>query len=88
MQNTQNKERIFRTAKEKGLVTYQNYTYFSMETMKVRRSWADVLQTLRDHDTSSDPQRFESPLMEKTRYSMTKPYLNNMCPQTQSYRKY
>ena len=33
-------------------------------------------------------QNFQSPLMEKTRYSMTKPDLNNMYPQTQPYRKY
>jgi hypothetical protein len=29
--------------------TYQNYTNFLPETMKARRSWVDVIQTLREH---------------------------------------
>ncbi len=53
-QNIQNKERILRAAKEKGQVTYKGKPIrltpdFSMETMKARRSWIDVLQKLRDH---------------------------------------
>ena len=53
-QNIQIKERILRAAKEKGQVTYKGKPIrltpdFSMETMKARRSWIDVLQTLRDH---------------------------------------
>ena len=39
---------------EKGQVTYKGRTTritpdFSPETMKVRRSWTDVIQTLREH---------------------------------------
>ena len=53
-QNIQIKERILRAAKEKGQVTYKSKPIrltpdFSMETMKARRSWIEVLQKLRDH---------------------------------------
>ena len=53
-QNIQNKEQILRAAREKGQVTYKGKPIritpdFSMETIKARRSWIDVLQTLRDH---------------------------------------
>ena len=48
------KERILRVAKEKGQVTYKGRPIritpdFSVETMKARRSWSSVMQTLRDH---------------------------------------
>ncbi|KAL6088665.1 hypothetical protein STEG23_010199 [Scotinomys teguina] len=50
----QNKVRILRAAKEKGQLTYKGRLIkitpdFSMETLQARRSWADVIQTLRDH---------------------------------------
>ena len=53
-QNIQIKERILRATKEKGQVTYKGKPIrltpdFSMETMKTRRSWIDVLQKRRDH---------------------------------------
>ena len=53
-QNIQIKERILRAAKEKGQVTYKGKPIrltpdFSMETIKARRSWIEVLQKLRDH---------------------------------------
>ena len=53
-QNIQIKERILRAAKEKGQVTYKGKPIrltpdFSMETMKARRSWIEVLQKLRNH---------------------------------------
>jgi hypothetical protein len=39
---------------ENGQVTYEgrpirNIPHFSPETMKARRSWADIIQTLREH---------------------------------------
>ena len=54
MQNIQNKERTLRVAKGKGQVKYKSRSIlitpdFSMETMKARRFWVDVLQTLKDH---------------------------------------
>jgi hypothetical protein len=52
--NAQNKERILKALREKGQVTYKCLPIritpdFSPETMKARRSWADVIQTLREH---------------------------------------
>jgi hypothetical protein len=51
--NAQNKERILKAVREKWQVTYEGRAIrtksnFSPETMKPRRSWGDVIQTLRD----------------------------------------
>jgi hypothetical protein len=51
--NALNKERILKAVREKGQVTYKGRPIritpdFSPETMKARRSWADVIQTLRE----------------------------------------
>jgi hypothetical protein len=48
--NAQNKERILKAVREKGQVTYKGRPIritpdFSSETMKVRRSWENVIQT-------------------------------------------
>jgi len=52
--NAQNTERILKAVRGKGQVTYKDRPIritpdFSPETMKTRRSWADVIQTLREH---------------------------------------
>jgi hypothetical protein len=52
--NAQNKERVLKVVREKGQVTYKGKPIritpnISPESMKARRSWADVIQTLRDH---------------------------------------
>jgi chromosome segregation ATPase len=52
--NAQNKEKILKAIREKGQVTYKGRRIriipdFSSETMKARRFWADVMQTLREH---------------------------------------
>jgi hypothetical protein len=52
--NAQNKERILKAVKGKSQVRYKGrliriISDFSPETMKSRRSWADVTQTLREH---------------------------------------
>jgi hypothetical protein len=52
--NALNKERILKALREKGQVTYKGGPIritpdFSTETMKARRSWADVIQSLREH---------------------------------------
>jgi hypothetical protein len=52
--NAQNKEKILKAVREKGQVTYKDSLIritpdLSPETMKARRSWADVIQTLREH---------------------------------------
>jgi hypothetical protein len=49
-----NKDRILKAVREKGHVTYKGKPIritpdFSSETMKARRSWTDVTQTLREH---------------------------------------
>jgi hypothetical protein len=52
--NAQNKERILKAVMDKCGVTYKGRPTritpdFSPETMKARRSWTDVIQTLREH---------------------------------------
>ena len=52
--NAQNQEIILKPVREKGQVTYKGRPIritpdFSPETMKARRSWTDVIQTLREH---------------------------------------
>ena len=52
--NPLNKDRILKPEREKGQVTYKGRPItitpeFSPETMKARRSWTDVMQTLREH---------------------------------------
>jgi len=52
--NAQNRERILKAVRGKGQVTYKGRPIritpdFSPESMKARRSWTDVIQTLRKH---------------------------------------
>jgi uncharacterized coiled-coil protein SlyX len=52
--NALNKERILKAVKEKGQVTYKGRPIritpdFSPETMKARKAWTDIIQTIRDH---------------------------------------
>jgi hypothetical protein len=52
--NALNKKRILQAVREKGQVTYKGRPIritpdFSPETMKARRSWKDVIKTLREH---------------------------------------
>ena len=51
--NTHKKERIWKAVKEKDQGTYKGRSFriipdFSTETLKTRRFWADVRQTLRE----------------------------------------
>jgi hypothetical protein len=51
--NALNKDRILKAVREKGQVTYRGRPIritanFSPETLKARRSWTDVIQTLRE----------------------------------------
>jgi hypothetical protein len=53
--NSLNKERILKAVREKGQVTYKGRLIritpdFSPESMKARRSWADLIHTLREHN--------------------------------------
>jgi hypothetical protein len=52
--NVLNKDRILKAVREKDQETYKGSPIkitpaFSPETMKARRSWTDVIQTLREH---------------------------------------
>jgi hypothetical protein len=52
--NAESKERILKAVWGKGQVTYKGRLIriapdFSQETIKARRSWAGVMQTLREH---------------------------------------
>jgi hypothetical protein len=56
--NALNKDRILKAVREKGQVTYKGRPIritpdFSPETMKARRSWSDVIQTLREQKCQS-----------------------------------
>ena len=92
--NAQNKERILKAVRGKGQVTYKGRPIritpdFSPETMKARRSWADVIQMLREHKCQPKllyPENSQLPQMKKPRYSVAKPNLNNIFPQIQSYK--
>ena len=58
--NALNKERILKAVREKGQVTYKGRPIritpdFSPETMKARRSWTTVIQTLRKHRCQPRP---------------------------------
>ena len=96
MQNIQNKERILMVAKEKGQVTHKGRSVkitpdFSIETIKARRSWTDVLQTLRDHRCKPRllyPAKLSITIDGENKIFHDKTDLNNMYPQTQLYRKY
>ena len=51
--NALNKERILKAVRERGQVTYKDRPIritpdFSPETMKARRSWTGVIETLRE----------------------------------------
>jgi hypothetical protein len=79
MPNAQNKERMLKAVREKHKVTYKGRPIritpdFSKKTLKDRRSWTDVIQTLREHKCQPRllyPAKLSQ--MEKSRYSMTKP---------------
>jgi hypothetical protein len=52
--NAVNKDRILKAERVKGQITYKGRPIrikpgFLPETMKARRSWTDVIQTLREH---------------------------------------
>jgi hypothetical protein len=55
--NALNKNRILKALREKGQVTYKGKPIritpdFSLETMKARRAWTVVIQTLRELNAS------------------------------------
>jgi hypothetical protein len=84
-----NKGRILKVVREKGQVTYKGRPIritpdFSPETMKARRSWVYVIQTLREHKCQSTllyPVKLSITIDGETKTSMTKTNLHNIFPQ-------
>jgi hypothetical protein len=73
--NALNKERILKALRGKGQVTYKGRPIsiipdFSPETMKARRSWEDLIQTLREHKcqpTLLYPEKFSITIDRETK---------------------
>ena len=64
---------------------------FSIETMKARRSWINVLQTLRDYGCKPRllyPAKLAFTINGESKIFQDKKNLDNVLPQTQPYRKY
>jgi hypothetical protein len=76
--NALNKDRILKAVREKGQVTYKGRPIrivpdFSPETMKARRSWTDVMQTLREHKSSpSKDNKGKTPTQGHRNYTLEK----------------
>ena len=67
--NALHKDRILKAVRKKGQVTYKGKPIritpdFSPETMKDRRAWTDVIQTLRQH-------KFQPRLLYPAKLSIT-----------------
>jgi hypothetical protein len=85
------KERILKAVRVKGQVPYKDRPIritrdFSPETMKARRSWADVLKTLREHKCQPRllyPAKLSITIDEETK---KKTNLYNISPQIQPYK--
>ena len=93
--NALNKDRILKEVREKDQVTYKGRPIgitpeFSPETMKVRRSWTDVMQTLREHKCHPrllDPAKLSITIDGETKVFMTKTNLYNISPQIQPFKE-
>jgi hypothetical protein len=78
--NALNKDRILKAVREKGQVTYKGRPIrltpdFSQETMKARRAWTDVIQTLREHKCQPRllyPAKLSSPSKDNNRKNKKK----------------
>jgi hypothetical protein len=92
--NAQNKERIIKSVREKDQVTYKGRPIritpdLSTETMKARRSWADVLQTLREHKCQPKllyPAKLSITIDGETKIFHDKTNLPNIFPQIQPFK--
>jgi hypothetical protein len=92
--NAQNKERILKAVKEKDQVVYKDrpiriIPHCSLETIKTKRFWADVIQTLREHKCQPKLLYLEkhSIAIDRERYCMTKTNLHNIFPQIQPFKR-
>ena len=92
--NLLDKERILKAVREKGQITHKSRCIriipdLSPETMKARKSWADVIQTLREHKCQPKLLYLEkhSIAIDRERYCMTKTNLHNIFPQIQPFKR-
>jgi hypothetical protein len=91
--NAINKDRLLKAVREKCQVTYKGKPIritpdFAPETMKARRSWTDVIQTLREHKCQPRllyPAKLK-PQMEKPKYSMKKTNSHIIFPLIQPFK--
>jgi hypothetical protein len=84
--NALKKERILKAVREKGQVTYKGRPIritpdFSPETMKARRSWTDVIQTLREH-------KWQPRLLYPAKLSITIDRENMICHDKTRFTQY
>ena len=93
--NALNKNRILKAVREKGQVTYKGKPIritpdFSPETLKVRRSWADVIQTLREQNASPGyllyPAKLSITIDGETKILHDETKLHIIVPQIQPYK--
>ena len=89
-----NKERILKELREKGQETYKGSPIritpdFSPETMKARKAWTDVIQTLREHKFQHRllyPAKVSITIDGETKYSTTKPNSTIISPGIQPFK--
>jgi hypothetical protein len=92
--NAQNKERILKSVREKGPITYKGRPIkitldFSPETMKPTRSCIDVIQMIREHKCQTRllyPATFLITIDGKTKIFHDKTKFHNVFPQIQPYK--
>jgi hypothetical protein len=85
---------MLKAVREEGQVTYKGRPIritpdFSPETMKARRYWTDVIQTVREHKCQPKllyPAKLSITIDGETKYSMTKPNSHNIFPQIQPFK--
>ena len=89
-----NKERILKAVREKGQVTNKGRPNkitrdFSVETMKTRRSGADLIQTLREQKCQARllyPAKLSITIDGENKLFYEKKNLHNTFPQIQTYK--
>jgi hypothetical protein len=92
--NVLNNDRILKAVREKVQVTYKGKpiritSELSPETMKARKAWTDVIQTLREHKFQPRllyPAELSITIDGETKVFMTKPNSHIIFPQIQPFK--
>jgi hypothetical protein len=92
--NALNKDRILKAIREKGQVTYKGRPIritpdSTQETMKVRRSWTDVIQTLRENKSQPRllyPAKLTITIDGETKVFHDKPKFTHIFPRIQPFK--